>query len=85
MPVRRLRTQTPTPEIHHDLPANLVLKLGECVGDGRSGIVFKVEPVGLPSDALNANLPPLVAKFGRQHYSKWLLREAYFYKEMQSI
>lgn len=85
LPPRRLRTHVPDPDIHHDLPTNLVLKLGECIGHGRSGIVFKVKPAGLPSDAPNATLPPLVAKFGRQHYSKWLLREAFFYEEMQSL
>lgn len=85
MPVRRIGTQVPNFHIHHDLPANVVLKLGECIGHGRSGIVFKVEPVGLASDTPNANLPPLVAKIGRQHYNKWLLREAYFYEEMKSL
>lgn len=85
MPVRRLRTEVPNPDIHHDLPPNLNIKLGDCIGHGRSGITFKVEPVGLSSSTSSTVLPPLVAKIGRQHFNKWLLREAWFYEEMQSV
>lgn len=85
IPVRQEIDNSPNPSIYHDLPSNLVLKLGECIAVGRSGIVFHVEPVGLPSSVPGATLPPLVAKIGRQYYSKWLLREAWFYEEMQSL
>lgn len=106
MPVRRLRTKVPNPvdtgtHHAHDLPSNLTIKLGECIGHGRSGLVFKVqvEPVApvapvetsSPSGSSRIStpsttaLPALVAKIGRQHFNKWLLREAWFYEEMQSL
>lgn len=85
MPVRQERTHVPDPEIHHDLPTDFTWKVGRCIAVGRCGLAFEIEPVGLPSNAPNAKLPPLIAKIGRQHYSKWLLRECWFYEEMQSL
>lgn len=110
MPVRRLRRGTKVPNpvdtgTHHahDLPPNLTIKLGECIGHGRSGLIFKVqvEPVsqgpsasspsgssgssGISTPSTMVRPPPLVAKIGRQHFNKWLLREAWFYEEMQSL
>lgn len=105
MHVRRLRTEVPNPDPVdtglHDLPPNLTINLGECIGHGRSGLIFKVqvEPVapiapvepsspsgssGISTPSTTA-LPALVAKIGRQHFNKWLLREAWFYEEMQSL
>lgn len=85
MPKRQLRTYNPCPELYHDLPKTLNIKIGDCIGHGRSGYVFKVEPVGLAPDVPDAKLPPLVAKVARSGYNNWLLRETWFYEEMQSL
>lgn len=88
LPERQLRFYNPCPELYHVLPKHLDLTFGECIGHGRSGYVFKAAPIGSPLDVTVPNaskLPPLVAKVARPGYNKWLLRETWFYEEMQSL
>lgn len=48
----------------------------------RTSYVFEIEPLNLPSGSY---VPHLVAKFGRPGSGKFLLREAWFYDEMQTL
>lgn len=83
MPIRRLRD----PIILHtsmycDLPSSLNVTIGDCLGSGRSSYVFEIEPFGLPS---GIRIPPLVAKLGLPGFNKSILREAWYYEEMQTL
>lgn len=73
-PPRRLRQQSV------DIPLPPTLKVGEYIGSGHSGHVLSVDP-----SMTCAKLPPLVAKFGAKGFNKYLLREAWFYDEMQTL
>lgn len=80
MPARKLMVQSSNPSIFQDLPSILDMKIGDCIGSGRSSRVFDAEPLSPDS-----RLPPLVAKFGIPGFNKFILREAWFYEEMQTL
>lgn len=82
MPARKLLGQSSNPSIFQDLPSTLDMKIGDCIGSGRSSRVFDAEPLGLSPDN---RLPPLVAKFGIPGFNRFILREAWFYEEMQTL
>lgn len=73
-PMRKLRHDTL--DIH--LPPTL--KVGSRIGSGHSGYVYSLDPV-----EADPSLPPLVVKFGVQGFNKFILREAWFYDEMQTL
>lgn len=77
MPIRRLRDPASHTSMYHNLPLSLNIKLGDCIGSGRSSHVFEIEAFGLPSDV---RIPPLVAKFGLPGFNKSILREAWYYE-----
>lgn len=67
------------------LNLNLDVRLGKCLGVGRSGVVFELETgpiVGLPE---GQSLPQLVAKVARPERAASLAREAWFYDEMAVV
>lgn len=82
VPTRRLRPLGAHLGECHALPPSLNMKIGDCLGGGRTSYVFEIEPLNLPS---GSSIPPLVAKFGRPGSGKFLLREAWFYDEMQTL
>ena len=54
--------------------------LTRLIGDGRSGAVYALEP-----STSSTGLPPLVVKFALRKRNKAMLREAWFYDELQSL
>lgn len=82
MPTRRLRDPILHTSMYCDLPSSLNVTIGDCLGSGRSSYVFEIEPFGLPS---GVRIPPLVAKFGLPGFNKSILREAWYYEEMQTL
>ncbi|EIM81047.1 uncharacterized protein STEHIDRAFT_172094 [Stereum hirsutum FP-91666 SS1] len=68
--------------------STLSFSLGRSLGAGRSGIVFEVLDPCLrdsDSDAPSVPLPPLVAKIGRQDRCQSIVREGWFYEEMECL
>lgn len=85
----------PPPRRASSLPppahAKLSFSLGKVVGSGRSGVVFEaVNPIistgpdsSTPTPA--GYLPPLVVKVSRQLRCQSVVREAWFYEEMECL
>jgi len=82
VPIRQLLPHGTHSQTYQDLPSPLNMKIGDCLGSGRTSFVFEAEPLYLPP---GSSIPPLVAKFGLPGFSKFLLREAWFYEEMQTL
>lgn len=64
---------------------NLRASIGRHLGHGRSGVVYALEDVkvsGLPSDIV---VPPLVVKIARMNRVTSLMREAWFYDEIECV
>ncbi|EIM81044.1 uncharacterized protein STEHIDRAFT_162045 [Stereum hirsutum FP-91666 SS1] len=85
-----------TPKLQHSqLPsfpsATLRIKLGEKIGDGMTGIVYEAialsitHPDGSDDNVPTGYLPPLVVKVGRLNRSASMVREAWFYEDMEPI
>lgn len=83
VPTRKLRLHGTHLGVCQSLPSPLNMKIGDCIGSGRTSFVFEVEPVCLPPS--ESSIPALVAKFGLPGFGKFLLREAWFYEEMQTL
>jgi len=79
MPVR---VTIPSP-LHSSRLAELNGTLTRLIGNGRSGAVYALELSTL-STGLHS-VPPLVVKFALRKRNKDMLREAWFYDELQSL
>ncbi|EKM53514.1 uncharacterized protein PHACADRAFT_211204 [Phanerochaete carnosa HHB-10118-sp] len=65
--------------------AHLHASLGEYLGHGHSSIVFDLRDVQLSSAPSDVVVPPLVVKVARINRVTSLLREAWFYDDMECI
>lgn len=94
-PPRLCRPDGPPPRQPSQLPpqghAALSLSLGKVLGAGRSSIVYealdtRIIPSSLdPRSASRGYLPPLVVKIGRRNRCQSIVREAWFYEEMECL
>lgn len=80
----------PPPRRPSQLPpaghATLTLRLGKMIGFGRTGIIYEALDTCLSSpDATHGYIPPLVVKIARRKRCQSLVREAWFYEEMECI
>lgn len=73
--------------------STLSLSLGDAISSGRSGIVYEAleartnsTHIGVQGDTASTGyLPPLVVKIARQNRCMSIVREAWFYEEMECL
>lgn len=78
-PPRKKRSPGPVPTLEH----TFTFAIDKKIGAGSAGIVYSLEPNEKP--IAPSMCPPLVAKFSVETRSMFLLREAWFYEELQSL
>ncbi|RDB15497.1 hypothetical protein Hypma_004221 [Hypsizygus marmoreus] len=65
---------------------NISLRLGERISDGRIGLVYSVDVLGIthaPGENMDVDLPPqLCIKVAKERHSRSLAREAWFYEQL---
>lgn len=79
LPTRRPSTQPPAGS------GRLEASLGDYLGHGHSGVVFSLKNVNVLEVASGTVVPPLVVKIARLNRVTSLMREAWFYDEMECL